>query len=166
MKQSASVRRLMVIVALLAVVAMAVGATACGSSSSSSSTTSAGATPTGTPSPTLTPVPLQGGTIVGAGASFPAPLYMKWGEAYNGVKGVKLNYQSIGSGGGIAAIEAKLVDFGASDAPLQEADLATLEARRSCRRTIRNVRLLPVMVRILRGTHDENHIQGRSWNPH
>ncbi len=125
MKQSASVRRLMVIVALLAVVAMAVGATACGSSSSSSSTTSAGATPTGTPSPTLTPVPLQGGTIVGAGASFPAPLYMKWGEAYNGVKGVKLNYQSIGSGGGIAAIEAKLVDFGASDAPLQEADLSS-----------------------------------------
>jgi phosphate transport system substrate-binding protein len=64
-------------------------------------------------------------TIVGAGASFPAPLYMKWGSEYNGVAGIKLNYQSIGSGGGISAIEAKTVDFGASDAPLEEADLTT-----------------------------------------
>jgi phosphate transport system substrate-binding protein len=62
-------------------------------------------------------------TIVGAGASFPAPIYTKWGADYNGVAGVKLNYQSIGSGGGIAAIEAKTVQFGASDAPLAEADL-------------------------------------------
>ena len=42
-----------------------------------------------------------GDTILGAGASFPAPLYSKWGSDYNGVSGVKLNYQSIGSGGGI-----------------------------------------------------------------
>ncbi|MCX6365011.1 MAG: phosphate ABC transporter substrate-binding protein PstS [Actinobacteria bacterium] len=62
-------------------------------------------------------------TILGAGASFPAPLYMKWGSDYNGVSGVKLNYQSIGSGGGISAIEAKTVDFGASDAPLEQAEL-------------------------------------------
>ena len=47
----------------------------------------------------------------------------KWGSDYNGVTGVKLNYQSIGSGGGIAAIEAKTVDFGASDAPLEQAEL-------------------------------------------
>ena len=57
-------------------------------------------------------------TIVGAGASFPAPLYIEVGSEYADVAGVNLNYQSIGSGGGIAAIEAKTVDFGASDAPL------------------------------------------------
>ena len=62
-------------------------------------------------------------TILGAGASFPAPLYSKWGSDYSGVSGVKLNYQSIGSGGGISAIQAKTVDFGASDAPLDQAEL-------------------------------------------
>jgi phosphate transport system substrate-binding protein len=63
------------------------------------------------------------GTILGAGASFPAPLYMKWGSDYASVSDIKLNYQSIGSGGGIAAIQAKTVDFGASDAPLEQAEL-------------------------------------------
>jgi len=121
MQHSTRVRLLLGVAALLAVVAMAIGAAACGSSSSSSS--SASATPAGTPSPTLTPVQMQSGTNVGAGATFPAPIYLKWGDAYNTAKGVKLNYQPIGSGGGIAAIEAKLVNFGASDAPLQEADL-------------------------------------------
>ncbi len=62
-------------------------------------------------------------TILGAGASFPAPLYSKWGSDYNGISGVKLNYQSIGSGGGISAIEAQTVDFGASDAPLEQEEL-------------------------------------------
>jgi len=127
MKKSTSARRLVVVGAtVLAVAALAIAAAACGSSSSSSSVPGSGSgSPTASASPTLTPVPLEGGTIVGAGASFPAPLYLKWGEAYAGVKGVKLNYQSIGSGGGIAAIEAKLVDFGASDAPLEEADLTS-----------------------------------------
>ena len=63
------------------------------------------------------------GTIVGAGASFPYPLYSTWGSEYKDLNGVKLNYQSIGSGGGIAAISAKTVDFGASDAPLEPAEL-------------------------------------------
>jgi phosphate transport system substrate-binding protein len=71
----------------------------------------------------FTPQPMSADTILGAGASFPAPLYMKWGSDYNGVSGLKLNYQSIGSGGGISAIEAKIVDFGASDAPLEQAEL-------------------------------------------
>ena len=65
----------------------------------------------------------SGDTIVGAGASFPYPLYSKWGSEYNNLNGVKLNYQSIGSGGGISAIQAKTVDFGASDAPLEPAEL-------------------------------------------
>jgi phosphate transport system substrate-binding protein len=127
MKQSTNGRRLFVVAAaLLAVTALALAVAACGSSSSSSSSSpAASASPTGTPSPTLTPVPMQTGTIVGAGATFPAPIYLKWGDAYNGVKGVKLNYQAIGSGGGISAIEAKLVDFGATDAPLKEADLTS-----------------------------------------
>ena len=56
--------------------------------------------------------------ISGAGATFPYPVYAKWAEAYNQSAGVKMNYQSIGSGGGIKQITAKTVDFGASDAPL------------------------------------------------
>jgi phosphate transport system substrate-binding protein len=70
------------------------------------------------------PAETKAETIVGAGASFPYPLYSAWGSEYNGLSGVKLNYQSIGSGGGISAITAKTVDFGASDAPLEPAELA------------------------------------------
>jgi phosphate transport system substrate-binding protein len=61
--------------------------------------------------------------ISGAGATFPYPIYAKWAAAYKGVSGVGLNYQSIGSGGGIAQIKAKTVTFGASDMPLQAAQL-------------------------------------------
>ncbi len=62
-------------------------------------------------------------TITGAGATFPYPVYARWADDYASKTGVKLNYQSIGSGGGIAQIKAKTVDFGASDAPLQAKDL-------------------------------------------
>jgi phosphate transport system substrate-binding protein len=55
--------------------------------------------------------------ITGAGASFPAPLYSKWAAEYNKATGVRVNYQSIGSGGGIKQIDSKTVDFGASDMP-------------------------------------------------
>ncbi|MGE5202142.1 MAG: phosphate ABC transporter substrate-binding protein PstS [Acidobacteriota bacterium] len=61
--------------------------------------------------------------ISGAGATFPYPIYAKWAEAYKAKTGVAMNYQSIGSGGGIAQIKAKTVDFGASDAPLKVEDL-------------------------------------------
>jgi phosphate transport system substrate-binding protein len=57
--------------------------------------------------------------ISGAGATFPYPIYAKWAAAYAAKTGVRLNYQSIGSGGGIAQINAKTVDFGASDMPLK-----------------------------------------------
>src|SRR5262252_8414824 len=53
--------------------------------------------------------------ITGAGATFPYPIYAKWAEAYKAKTGVSMNYQSIGSGGGIKQITAKTVDFGASD---------------------------------------------------
>ena len=59
----------------------------------------------------------------GAGASFPAPLYSKWAADYNKATGVKINYQSVGSGAGLRQIEAKTVDFGASDAPLKDEEL-------------------------------------------
>lgn len=57
--------------------------------------------------------------ITGAGASFPSPVYAKWADAYHKASGHKVNYQSIGSGGGIKQIIAKTVDFGASDMPLK-----------------------------------------------
>ena len=62
--------------------------------------------------------------ISGAGATFPYPIYAKWAEAYKAKTGTSMNYQSIGSGGGIAQITAKTVDFGASDMPLKPEDLA------------------------------------------
>lgn len=61
--------------------------------------------------------------MTGAGATFPYPIYSKWAEAYKVATGTNLNYQSIGSGGGIKQIQAKTVDFGASDMPLEPADL-------------------------------------------
>ncbi len=106
MKEHVRPRRLVLAgVAALALAAAALALAACGGGSSASGTT--------------------GGadTIVGAGASFPYPLYSKWGEQYAATGGAKLNYQSIGSGGGISAVTAKTVDFGASDAPLEQADL-------------------------------------------
>ena len=61
--------------------------------------------------------------ISGAGATFPYPIYSKWAAAYKTETGDSLNYQSIGSGGGIKQIEARLVTFGATDKPLEVADL-------------------------------------------
>ncbi|MEX8492574.1 phosphate ABC transporter substrate-binding protein PstS [Sphaerotilus sp.] len=60
----------------------------------------------------------------GAGASFPAPIYAKWADAYNKATGARINYQSVGSGAGIKQIKGKTVDFGASDAPLSDDELA------------------------------------------
>lgn len=65
----------------------------------------------------------QAATITGAGATFPRPLYERWAQAAREPVGVTLNYQSIGSGGGINQITARTVDFGASDAPLTTAQL-------------------------------------------
>jgi phosphate transport system substrate-binding protein len=62
--------------------------------------------------------------VTGAGASFPAPIYAKWADAYNKATGARINYQSVGSGAGIRQIRGKTVDFGASDAPLTDAELA------------------------------------------
>jgi phosphate transport system substrate-binding protein len=66
-----------------------------------------------------------GQSISGAGATFPAPLYARWAETYRTQTGMTLNYQAIGSGGGIKQINAGTVDFGASDKPLKPAELDT-----------------------------------------
>ena len=66
----------------------------------------------------------QAADISGAGATFPAPVYAKWAESYKAQTGVGLNYQAIGSGGGIKQIKAKTVAFGASDKPLKPAELS------------------------------------------
>ncbi|MGB5079783.1 MAG: phosphate ABC transporter substrate-binding protein PstS [Burkholderiales bacterium] len=67
----------------------------------------------------LASLPGSAAQLTGAGATFPYPVYAKWAEAYSQKTGVRLNYQSIGSGGGIKQIRARTVDFGASDAPLK-----------------------------------------------
>ena len=62
--------------------------------------------------------------VTGAGATFPAPVYAKWADAYNKATGAKVNYQSVGSGAGLKQIKSKTVDFGASDMPLKDEELA------------------------------------------
>jgi len=68
-------------------------------------------------------------TLVGAGATFPFPLYSKWSEVYAAERGVQINYQSIGSGGGIRQFIAKTVDFGASDGPMTDDQIAQAGGR-------------------------------------
>ena len=70
-------------------------------------------------------LPVFAQEATGAGASFPAPLYSKWASDFNKATGVKINYQSVGSGAGIKQIDAKTVDFGASDMPLTDDELKT-----------------------------------------
>jgi phosphate transport system substrate-binding protein len=81
----------------------------------------------GSPKPpqqeSFTPVDRTGITLDGAGASFPAPIYAQWGYSYEELSHLKVNYQSVGSGAGIAAIQAKTVIFGASDAPMTKHEL-------------------------------------------
>jgi len=64
--------------------------------------------------------------ITGAGATFPYAVYTKWAEAYKGATGNQVNYQGIGSSGGVKQIKAKTVNFGGSDAPLKESDLDSM----------------------------------------
>jgi phosphate transport system substrate-binding protein len=73
---------------------------------------------------TLLPAMAMAQDVTGAGATFPAPIYAKWADAYNKASGARINYQSVGSGAGIKQIKSKTVDFGASDMPLSDADLA------------------------------------------
>src|SRR6478672_3742595 len=69
-------------------------------------------------------IPAAAQDLTGAGATFPYPIYSKWFSDYAARTGVKINYQSIGSGGGIRQLSEQTVDFGASDAPMSDAELA------------------------------------------
>ena len=71
----------------------------------------------------MIPVFASAQDVTGAGASFPAPIYSKWADAYNKATGARINYQSVGSGAGIKQIKSKTVDFGASDMPLLDDEL-------------------------------------------
>jgi phosphate transport system substrate-binding protein len=97
-------------VALAGSALLALGLAACGSSSSTTSSST----------PTASTASSGGsGTISGAGSTFAAPVYQQWASA---LSGMTVNYQSVGSGAGITALESKTVDFGASDPPLKPAD--------------------------------------------
>src|SRR5215213_7151084 len=67
--------------------------------------------------------PVSAQSLTGAGATFPNPIYTKWFDAYNKKTGVQINYQSIGSGGGIRQFTEGTVDFGASDGPMNESQI-------------------------------------------
>jgi phosphate transport system substrate-binding protein len=101
--------------ALAGVAVLVLGLAACGSSSKTTSSSSSASTASTTSS--------ASGTISGAGSTFAAPVYEQWASAQ---PGLTVNYQSVGSGAGITAIESKTVDFGASDPPLKPADEATI----------------------------------------
>src|SRR5689334_4720525 len=100
---------------MLVFAALAVGLACADSSKNAGKDSAAAATPAATTS---------GADLTGAGATFPYPLYSKWFDAYATKSGVKINYQSIGSGGGIRQLSEQTVDFGASDAPMSDAELA------------------------------------------
>jgi len=72
----------------------------------------------------LAPAIVLAQDVTGAGATFPAPIYAKWADAYNKASGARINYQSVGSGAGIKQIKSKTVDFGATDMPLTDEELA------------------------------------------
>ena len=107
--------------ALASCALLASGLAACGSSSSSSSTSTptTAATSSTAAAKTATTPPTGAGTISGAGSTFAAPVYEQWASAQSGLT---VNYQSVGSGAGLTAIESKVVDFGASDPPLKAKD--------------------------------------------
>ncbi len=102
-------------VPFLAAALLALLGAGCGKQSSDQTTPGGTATPNATAS--------SGAGLNGAGATFPAPLYQQWFQEYKTKTGVAINYQPVGSGGGIKNITAKSVDFGASDAPMNDAEM-------------------------------------------
>jgi phosphate transport system substrate-binding protein len=111
--------------------ALALGA--CGASATSTPVGAPTSVPSGTAQPTMVPVPGSGivngpfpgeaKALTGAGATFPAVLYSKWFDEYLRLTNVQVNYQAIGSGGGIKAIQDQTTDFGASDGPMTDDQL-------------------------------------------
>ena len=104
--------------------ALALGAAACGSNDNKSSSGGSSSSSSGSSAK-------SGGTINGAGATFPQPVYQEWAARFKESNGVTVNYQGIGSGGGIAQFSAGTVDFGATDAPMKPDELATAKKKGS-----------------------------------
>jgi phosphate transport system substrate-binding protein len=100
---------------------LALGVAACGSNDSSPS---GGGTSSGSSSSAK-----QGGTINGAGATFPQPVYSEWAARFKSQTGTTVNYQGIGSGGGVAQFTAGTVDFGASDAAMKDEEIAAAKKK-------------------------------------
>src|SRR6059036_3473161 len=71
--------------------------------------------------------PVQAQALTGAGATFPNPIYSKWFDSYAKKTGIQINYQSIGSGGGIRQFTQGTVDFGATDAPMSDSGVAAIQ---------------------------------------
>ena len=109
---------------LAAVSALALGVAACGSDSNSS-----GATSTASSGASKSTSAQLGGTLNGAGATFPQPVYQEWAARFQEKTGTTVNYQGIGSGGGIAQFTAGTVDFGASDASMKDEEITAAKAK-------------------------------------
>ena len=103
------------LLAIAAAGVLAIGAAACGSSSSSSTSTSSSKK--------------VGGTISGAGATFPQPVYDEWGNRIKSQTGTSVNYNPIGSGGGIAQFTAGTVDFGATDSAMKPEEVTAAQKK-------------------------------------
>jgi phosphate transport system substrate-binding protein len=102
---------------LLGCTAIAFGVAACGDSNNSASSTS------------TTAAVQKGGTLNGAGATFPQPIYSEWAARFKEAQGTTVNYQAIGSGGGIAQFTAGTADFGATDAPMKDDEIKAAEKK-------------------------------------
>jgi phosphate transport system substrate-binding protein len=106
--------------------ALAAGVAACGSNDTNPSS---GGSSTGSSSSAS--AAKGGGTINGAGATFPAPVYSEWAARFKESNGTTVNYQAIGSGGGIAQFSAGTVDFGATDAPMKDEEITAAQKKGS-----------------------------------
>src|SRR3990170_8902507 len=96
---------------------------ACGGAAPATSTSTTGGTAATCAVPVKAKCPDEASELVGAGATFPAPIYTKWVSEYNKLTGIQINYQPVGSGGGIKSLTDKTVDYGATDGPMTEAQL-------------------------------------------
>jgi phosphate transport system substrate-binding protein len=113
------------LLALSSCAVLALGAAACGSNDSSPSSGGSSSSSTGGGAAKA------GGTINGAGATFPAPVYQEWAARFKEDQGTTVNYQAIGSGGGIAQFSAGTVDFGATDSAMKDDEIATAKKKGS-----------------------------------
>src|SRR3954468_11656932 len=105
--------------ALAAAAALAMGVAACGSSDGGSSSSGSGSSSSAQ----------LGGSLNGAGATFPQPVYQEWAARFQEKAGTTVNYQGIGSGGGIAQFTAGTVDFGATDSAMKDEEIAAAEKK-------------------------------------